>query len=128
MEAVKSRKDRLVINLNQIIERLDNQLQKMNQSSNELTGYLDQEKAIHDIRLVTKKIKRMAWQEDSQELESIEYLIYDTEKVFKLTRKIDEELAKLDTILLKKEKLSQDKRFVAEQKTMEAIKLILSKN
>lgn len=111
-----------------MINELELTLEKMAETDSRIKHFYEQEKAIHEIRVIIRKAKKVEKLVDQEVTAAIDEVVYETAEELTLAQEIEQEFDKLDqTLAGMSETDSKAKSYLEQQKALHEAKKILKK-
>lgn len=110
------------------LEKLDVSLAKMDDSTNKVSHFYEQEKAIHEIKQIIRSAKKYDKLTAKEAEAAVDEVIYQTEEELDLVNDISNEFDKLDkTLSALGETDSKVKSYVEQKAALHEVKKIIKK-
>ncbi|MGG5314491.1 hypothetical protein [Enterococcus sp. AZ072] len=128
MSKIEEKEVNVLTKINRTINELELTLEKMDETESKINYFYEQEKAIHEIRVIIRKAKKVAKLVDKEVTRDVDEVVYATEDELTLAQEIDEEFNKLDqTLTNMNETDGKAKSYLEQQKALHEAKKILKK-
>lgn len=127
MADYEAREEKLLGKIADRLNTLDETLAKMEDTDSKVKHFFEQEKALHEIRVITRKENRINRDEDKAEEKDEKQMSDWISGKMKLVDDIDKRIDTLDATLAKldEDKDSKVKSYLEQKKAIEEIKKIL---
>lgn len=127
MADYEAREEKLLGKIADRLNTLDETLAKMEDTDSKVKHFFEQEKALHEIRVITRKENRINRDEDKAEEKDEKQMSDWISGQMKLVDDIDKRIDTLDATLAKldEDKDSKVKSYLEQKKAIEEIKKIL---
>ncbi|MBP1041044.1 hypothetical protein I6N95_08515 [Vagococcus sp. BWB3-3] len=118
---------RLLTKISHAITELELSLEKLEDTDHKLKHFYEQEKAIHEIRVIIKNAKKVERLVNEEIILTIDDVIYETAEELSLAQEIDQEFEKLEqTLSTIDDTDNKVKSYLEQQKALHEAKRILS--
>lgn len=129
MSELTNKEVRLLNKINNELESLAVNLEKMTETASKVKEFYEQEKAIHNIHVIVRKAKKVEKLEGKAIDKAIDDVIYETESELELAQKIDDDFVKIEgTITKMAESTNKVASFLEQKKALHEARKILKES
>ncbi|MGY3746817.1 hypothetical protein ACWN8P_06125 [Vagococcus salmoninarum] len=129
MSELTNKEVRLLNKINNELESLAVNLEKMTETDSKVKEFYEQEKAIHNIHVIVRKAKKVEKLEGKAIDKAIDDVIYETESELELAQKIDNDFVKLEeTVTKMAESTNKVASFLEQKKALHEARKILKES
>lgn len=122
------KEERILNKIMNTMDKLDGTLEKMDKTDSKVKEYFEQKRAIHEIRVIISKAKKVARVENRAIEIAEDDVIYETEEEFEIAKEIDNEFDKLEKNLNSYEETDNKvKSYLKQKEALHEARKILKK-